>query len=76
MWVNVAITLVIPRGRIGFIKVVDRFVDMPILDPLFGGAIGLWIIYGSIRLLRLSLTGAVGISICNAAFPGKPFARA
>ncbi len=27
MWVNVAITLVIPRGRIGFIKVVDRFVD-------------------------------------------------
>ena len=27
VWVNVAITLVIPRGRIGFIKVVDRFVD-------------------------------------------------
>ncbi len=26
VWVNVAITLVIPRGRIGFIKVVDRFV--------------------------------------------------
>jgi ferrous-iron efflux pump FieF len=35
--------------------VIDRFVDMPILDPLFGGAIGMWIIYGSIRLLRLSL---------------------
>jgi hypothetical protein len=27
VWVNVAITLVIPRGRIGFIKVVDRQVD-------------------------------------------------
>jgi hypothetical protein len=27
VWVNVAITLVIPRGRIGFIKVVDRLVD-------------------------------------------------
>jgi hypothetical protein len=27
VWVNVAITLVIPRGRIGFIKFVDRFVD-------------------------------------------------
>ena len=28
VWVNVAITLVIPRGRIGFIKVVDRLVDI------------------------------------------------
>ncbi len=27
VWVNVAVTLVIPRGRIGFIKVVDRLVD-------------------------------------------------
>jgi ferrous-iron efflux pump FieF len=36
--------------------VIDRFVDIPILDPLFGGAIGVWIIYGSIRLLRQSLT--------------------
>ena len=27
VWANVAITLVIPRGRIGFIKVVDRLVD-------------------------------------------------
>ena len=27
VWVNVAVTLVIPRGRIGFIKVVDRAVD-------------------------------------------------
>jgi hypothetical protein len=27
VWVNVAITLVIPRGRAGFIKIVDRLVD-------------------------------------------------
>lgn len=33
----------------------DRLVDLPILDPIFGGAIGLWIIYSSTRLLRQSL---------------------
>jgi hypothetical protein len=27
VWVNVVITLVIPRGRVGFIKVIDRLVD-------------------------------------------------
>jgi hypothetical protein len=27
VWVNVAVTLVIPRGRVGFIRVVDRHVD-------------------------------------------------
>jgi hypothetical protein len=27
VWVNAAVTLVIPRGRVGFIKVVDRLVD-------------------------------------------------
>jgi ferrous-iron efflux pump FieF len=36
--------------------VLDRFFATPILDPLFGGAIGLWIIYGSTHLFRLSLT--------------------
>lgn len=29
---------------------------VPLLDPLFGGAVGLWIIYGAIRIARLSLT--------------------
>ncbi|TMK09848.1 MAG: cation diffusion facilitator family transporter [Alphaproteobacteria bacterium] len=28
---------------------------LPILDPLFGGAVGLWIIYGAVRIARLSL---------------------
>jgi hypothetical protein len=27
VWVNVAVTLLIPRGRVGYIKVVDRLVD-------------------------------------------------
>lgn len=35
---------------------IDGLIDVPILDPLFGGVIGLWIIYGAVRLLRLSLT--------------------
>ena len=30
--------------------------DMPILDPVFGAAIGLWIIYSAVRMARLSLT--------------------
>ena len=29
---------------------------LPILDPLFGGAIGIWIIYGAVRIAQLSLT--------------------
>jgi ferrous-iron efflux pump FieF len=29
--------------------------DQPILDPLFGAAIGIWIIYSAVRLVRLSL---------------------
>ena len=28
---------------------------VPLLDPLFGGAVGLWIIYGAIKIARLSL---------------------
>jgi len=27
VWVNVAVTLLIPRGRVGYIKVIDRLVD-------------------------------------------------
>jgi ferrous-iron efflux pump FieF len=42
------------NGAVIVALVIDRFVNVPILD--LGGAIGLWIIYGSIRLLRQSLT--------------------
>jgi ferrous-iron efflux pump FieF len=34
----------------------DRLVASPILDPLFGCAIGVWLVVGSIRLFRLSLS--------------------
>jgi ferrous-iron efflux pump FieF len=36
--------------------IIDQLINAPIVDALFGGAIGLWIIYGSTRLMRLSLT--------------------
>ena len=29
--------------------------EVPILDPLFGAAIGVWIVYSAVRLVRLSL---------------------
>lgn len=35
--------------------IADRLVAIPILDPIFGAAIGLWIIYGALRLLRVSM---------------------
>jgi ferrous-iron efflux pump FieF len=28
---------------------------VPLLDPLFGGAVGVWIIYSAVRIARLSL---------------------
>lgn len=36
--------------------VTDQLINAPIVDALFGGAIGLWIIFSSTRLMRLSLT--------------------
>jgi len=30
--------------------------SVPLLDPLFGGAVGLWIIYSAVKIARLSLT--------------------
>ena len=35
---------------------IDRLVAAPILDPIFGGAIGLWIVIGAFRLFRLSMS--------------------
>ncbi|HEY1432176.1 MAG TPA: cation diffusion facilitator family transporter [Stellaceae bacterium] len=35
--------------------VLGSVLDMPILDPLFGAAIGIWIVYSAVRLARLSL---------------------
>jgi ferrous-iron efflux pump FieF len=36
--------------------ILDGVVAWPILDPIFGGAIGLWIIYSSTALFRLSMS--------------------
>lgn len=35
--------------------VLGSALDQPILDPLFGAAIGVWIVYSAVRLARLSL---------------------
>ncbi|HVH77184.1 MAG TPA: cation diffusion facilitator family transporter [Stellaceae bacterium] len=36
--------------------VLESRLKLPIIDPLFGGAIGLWITYSAARLARVSLT--------------------
>lgn len=35
--------------------VLGSVLDAPILDPLFGAGIGIWILYSAVRLVRLSL---------------------
>ena len=35
--------------------VLGSVLDFPLLDPLFGAAIGMWIVYSAVRLARLSL---------------------
>jgi ferrous-iron efflux pump FieF len=35
--------------------VLGSVLDQPIFDPLFGAAIGIWIVYSAVRLARLSL---------------------
>ncbi len=35
---------------------VGHMFAVPLLDPLFGGAVGLWIIYSAVKIARLSLT--------------------
>jgi ferrous-iron efflux pump FieF len=35
--------------------VLGSVLDFPLLDPLFGAAIGIWIVYSAVRLARLSL---------------------
>jgi ferrous-iron efflux pump FieF len=47
---------ILVNGGVIAALVLDRLLDMPILDALIGGAIGLWIIYSAVGLLRLSLT--------------------
>jgi ferrous-iron efflux pump FieF len=44
------------NGSVILTLVLGLALHMPILDPLFGGAIGIWIIYGAVRIAQLSLT--------------------
>jgi ferrous-iron efflux pump FieF len=36
--------------------VIGNLFSVPLLDPLFGGAVGIWIIYNAVKIARLSLT--------------------
>src|SRR6266567_1523060 len=36
--------------------VIGRVFPVPLLDPLFGAAVGVWIIYSAVKIARLSLT--------------------
>jgi len=36
--------------------VIDSLFPLPLLDPLFGAAVGVWIIYSAVKIARLSLT--------------------
>ena len=38
-----------------FALVLGSALEQPLLDPLFGAAIGVWIVYSAVRLVRLSL---------------------
>jgi ferrous-iron efflux pump FieF len=43
------------NGAVLLALVLDLLIDTPIIDPLFGGGIGLWIVYSSTGLFRLSM---------------------
>ncbi len=44
------------NGSVIAALILGSLLGLPILDPLFGAAIGVWIIYSAVRLARLSLT--------------------
>ena len=44
------------NGSVILTLLLGQALRLPLLDPVFGGAIGLWIIYGAVRIARLSLT--------------------
>src|ERR1700704_627940 len=47
--------LLLNGGGIATLAITSLF-SVPILDPLFGAAVGLWIIYSAVKIARLSLT--------------------
>jgi ferrous-iron efflux pump FieF len=47
--------LILNLGVIATLAIGSLFA-VPIIDPLFGAGVGLWIIYGAVKIARLSLT--------------------
>jgi ferrous-iron efflux pump FieF len=47
--------LILNLGVIAALSI-GSLVALPIIDPLFGAGVGLWIIYGAVKIARLSLT--------------------
>jgi len=43
------------NGSVILALVLSSVLGLPILDPLFGAGIGVWIVYSAVRLVRLSL---------------------
>jgi len=46
---------VVLNGGVILALVLGSALELPLLDPLFGAAIGAWIVYSAVRLVRLSL---------------------
>ena len=44
------------NGSVLLALILESRLKLPVIDPLFGGAIGLWITYSAARLARVSLT--------------------
>ena len=47
--------IILNFGVIATLAIGNLF-PVPLLDPLFGGAVGVWIIYSAVKIARLSLT--------------------
>ena len=47
---------IVLNGSVIVALAIGSLFDQPILDPLFGAAIGLWIVYSAVRLAALSVT--------------------
>ena len=47
---------IILNGSVIATLVIDQLFPVPLLDPLFGAGVGVWIIYSAVKIARLSLT--------------------
>lgn len=47
---------IILNGGVIATLLVGQYFAAPLLDPVFGAAVGVWVIYGAVKIARLSLT--------------------